>query len=331
LSKQSGCSEASGLLILHRMRITVLSEPRRTTNRLARAAPLFAVWSIACALPAIATGWTWLLVPYAVFSALALGCGALGWGQVAKHPARYRGRPWAGAAIASVFAFYGGATYFTIFPHPHEREARSAAAGQLNAIDASMRHYYAGHGRLPAAAIHGKDGRPLLSWRVAMLPILDQQALYDRFKLDEPWYSTHNRALLAEMPSVYAAPHRPDAVPPTTVYQVFVGPGTPFDPAGAPLRLPDTDFPQLVQEVFLIVEAAQAVPWTKPEDLPYAVDQALPPLGSVMRYVHPPLMFVPRPGRVMLATCVGATAHLVDLDTADAATLRQSIRYADSD
>jgi hypothetical protein len=255
----------------------------------------------------------------------------LGWGQVARHPARYRGRPWAGAAIGCVFAFYAGATYFTIFSHTHERDARTVAAAQLQALDAGMRLYYTAHGRLPPAAIRGKDRTPLLSWRVAMLPLLGRQALHDRFKLDEPWDSPHNRTLLAEMPEFYAAAHRPDAVAPTTVFQVFVGPGTPFDPAGAPLRLPDTDFPQLVQEVFLIVEAAQPVPWTKPEDLPYGADQPLPPLGSIMRYVHPPLMFVPRPGRVMLATRIGAAAHLVDLDATDAATLRQSIGYDDHD
>lgn len=303
----------------------------RTTNRFALAAPLFALWSIACALPAIAMGWTWLLIPYALFAVLALGCGALGWSQIARHAVQFRGRPWAGAAIAAVFAFYAGATYFTILAHTREREERDAAAAQLTALDASMRHYYARHGRLPPAAIHGKDGTPLLSWRVAMLPILGQQALYDRFALDEPWDSTHNRALLAEMPSFYAAPHRPDAISPTTVYQVFVGPGTPFDPAGAPLRLPNTDFPLPVQEVFLIVEAARPIPWTKPEDLPYATDQPVPSLGSVMRHVHPPLMFVSRPGRGMLATRIGAAPHWVDLDAMDDATLRQAISHDEHD
>jgi hypothetical protein len=308
-----------------------LSEPSRITSRLALAAPLFALWSIACALPAMAMGWTWLLVPYALFAALALGCAAVGWGQIARHPIRFRGRPWAGAAIAAVLAFYAGATYFTIVSHTQERDERRVAAAQLKAIDASMRVYYSRHSRLPPAAIRANDGTPLLSWRVAMLPILDQQALYDRFRLDEPWDTPHNRALLAEMPPCYAAAHRPDAIAPMTVYQVFVGPGTPFDPTGTPLRLPDTDFPQPVQEVFVIVEAAHAVPRTKPEDLPYAADRPVPLLGSVMRYVRAPLMFVPRPGRVMLATRIGATAHLVDLDATDAATLRQSISHNDRD
>jgi type II secretory pathway pseudopilin PulG len=308
-----------------------LPQPPRTTNRFALAAPLFALWSIACALPAMATSWTWLLYPYAVFTVLALGCGALGWGHVARQPRRYRGRPWAGAAIAAVFAFYAGATYFTIFSHTRERAERSAAAAQMQALDASMRHYYAAHRRLPPAAISAPDGTPLLSWRVAVLPILGEQALYDRFRLDEAWDSKHNQELLAEMPSFYAAPHRPDAVPPTTVYQVFVGPGTPFDPEGTPLRLPDTDFPQPVQEVFLIVEAARAVPWTKPDDLVYAADQAVPALGSVMRYVQPPLMFVPRPGRGMLATRIGAGPHWVDLDATDSDTLRRSIDYDEHD
>ncbi len=57
--------------------------------------------------------------------------------------------------------------------------------------------------RFAPAAIR-KDGKPLLSWRVAILPYLEQQALYDKFHLDEPWNSPHNRTLLNQMPEIYA-------------------------------------------------------------------------------------------------------------------------------
>jgi Protein of unknown function (DUF1559) len=306
-----------------------LPEPRRITSRVAVAALLFALWSIACAVPAIAMCWTWLLVPYLVFTAATLGCGIAGWTRVARRPERLRGRAWAGIAMGAVFAFYGVATYMTVYLRTQERAQRNASAEFLTAIDAGMRHFYMKHEHFPPAAIRDPAGRPLLSWRVAVLPILGQQELYDRFRLDEPWDSAHNHALLAEMPWFYAAPHRPDAVPPTTVYQVFVGPGTPFDPAAPPLRLEGTDFPVPVLELFLIVEAAQPIPWTKPDDLPYAPDCPVPPLGTVVKYTRPPLLFVPRPSRGMLATRAGAGVHWVDLDAIDDAILREHISHID--
>jgi len=202
----------------------------------------------------------------------------------------------------------------------------------MAALRAGMRHYYTRYERFPPPAIRGKDGQALLSWRVTLLPILGEQTLYDRFQFDKPWDSPHNHALLAEMPSFYAAPNRPDAVPPNTVYQVFVGPGTPLDAVAPPVRVPGTDLPvPMLEELFLIVEAAHAVPWTKPEDLPYTADGPLPPLGSVMRYARPPLLFVPRPSRGMLATLVAEGPYWVDLDAIDEATLRRYIAQIESD
>ena len=59
---------------------------------------------------------------------------------------------------------------------------------------------------LPIGYNRGKSmggWKPFLSWRVHLLPALGYQELYDKFNLDEPWNSPHNRALLKEMPPVY--------------------------------------------------------------------------------------------------------------------------------
>jgi hypothetical protein len=136
------------------------------------------------------------------------------------------------------------------------------------------------HGRLPPAVVYGEDGTPLLSWRVLILPYIEQQDLYDRFRLDEPWDSPHNLPLLAEMPPLYGPfDGSSPRVPHTTVYQVFVGKGTAFEGReGLSLR---TDFPDGTSNTVLIAEAAEAVPWTKPVDLHYAADQPLPRLGGI--------------------------------------------------
>ena len=77
----------------------------------------------------------------------------------------------------------------------------------------------------PGPPITDKQGKPLLSWRVAILPYIEQQGLYQKFKLDEPWDSPHNQALLKEMPSTYVCPSRAQVEPFTTTYQVFTGKG----------------------------------------------------------------------------------------------------------
>ena len=95
----------------------------------------------------------------------------------------------------------------------------------LKQIALAMHNFHAGNNAFPRPAILDEKGKPLLSWRVAILPYIDQQALYDKFKLDEPWDSPHNKALLKEMPAIYRCPIRTKAEPFTTTYRVMVGKG----------------------------------------------------------------------------------------------------------
>ena len=76
-----------------------------------------------------------------------------------------------------------------------------------------MHNYHESTNALPKPAITDKDGKPLLSWRVAILPYLEQQELYNKFHVDEPWDSPHNKALIKEMPTTYACPSRPPVEP----------------------------------------------------------------------------------------------------------------------
>jgi hypothetical protein len=134
-------------------------------------------------------------------------------------------------------------------------------------------------GKLPPAAVYSKEGKPLLSWRVLLLPYLEQATLFKKFKLDEPWDSPHNHALLALMPTVYAPVTGTTSRPYSTFYQVFIGAGTAFEgPQGLPLS-PGT-FPDGLATTLLLVEGAEAVPWTKPEDLEYSAKGPLPRLGG---------------------------------------------------
>jgi hypothetical protein len=134
-------------------------------------------------------------------------------------------------------------------------------------------------GYLPQPAIYSKAGKPLLSWRVAVLPYLDQKTLYQRFKLDEPWDSAHNRELLQHMPKVFESPGAPTARPHSTYYQVFVGPGAMFE-SDPQRHLRTLDITDDRATTLLLVEAGEAVEWTRPADLAFEAGKPLPRLGG---------------------------------------------------
>jgi Protein of unknown function (DUF1559) len=161
--------------------------------------------------------------------------------------------------------------------YPDHPDPRARTVNNLKFMALAMHMFTRKYGgRLPAASIRN-GGEPLLSWRVAILPWLEQNALYERFHLDEAWDSPHNASLLEEMPRVYAPVTHTDATPYATYFQGFVGPGALFDgEEGAKIA----DFIYVARPTLMVVEAAHPVPWTKPEDVPYDKGEPLPRLGG---------------------------------------------------
>ncbi|MFI5454264.1 MAG: DUF1559 domain-containing protein [Isosphaerales bacterium] len=159
-----------------------------------------------------------------------------------------------------------------------EIRARQRSGKNLRTIALAMYNYSnaAVDNRFPEAATI-KDDKPLLSWRVALLPHLGQQALYDKFRLDQPWDSAQNKALVEQIPEVYS-PVIPRGEPKGyTYYQVFSGEGAMFDGSFRPILSDIFDGPA---QTAMVVEAGKAVPWTKPEDVPFDKDKPLPKLGG---------------------------------------------------
>jgi hypothetical protein len=197
-------------------------------------------------------------------------------------------------------------------------EAYAMSAYNLRQIGDAIRIYHEAYGnRLPAAARKGKDGQPLLSWRVMILPYLDEDSLYRRFHLDEPWDGPHNLPLLEKMPRAYTKPWKSDT---RTHYQAFVGPGTAFERDGLSLA----DFPDGLANTVLVVESAEAVPWTKPGDLAYAPDQLLPQLGLGFTKPVKLLSYELRRKPGFNAVFADGTVRFLDADT-DEATRRAII------
>jgi type II secretory pathway pseudopilin PulG len=165
---------------------------------------------------------------------------------------------------------------------PAMQAARGAAVrvqsmNNMKQIGLAMLSFESANNRLPARAIFDKKGKPLLSWRVQILPFLEQNNLLQQFHLDEPWDSEHNKALISQMPLVYAKPNRPNDG--KTAFQVPVGKGLAFEGAKG-LRLPD--FTDGTSNTILLVEVNddRAVEWTKPDDLEVDLSKPLDGLGD---------------------------------------------------
>jgi hypothetical protein len=134
---------------------------------------------------------------------------------------------------------------------------------------------------IPAADIRDKEGKLLLSWRVAILPFLEQKPLFDQFHLDEPWDSPHNLPLLEKMPEVYLCPTRMEEKKPTTTnYQVVTSPFGFYE--GGKSNANDTT--DGADSTIMVVESMNPVPWTKPDDPPLKIQEFRSVLGERHRH-----------------------------------------------
>jgi prepilin-type processing-associated H-X9-DG protein len=158
-----------------------------------------------------------------------------------------------------------------------EAARRSQCVNNLKQIGLALHNYHATHGSYPRRAVADRNGKALLSWRVTILPFLGQEDLYNKFKLDEPWDSPHNRQLLESMPAAYACPSRPRAEPFTTTYRAF---GGPLSLLQADRDVKREDVTDGAGNTLAVVEATQSVPWTKPDELPFDPKPPAPLLGA---------------------------------------------------
>jgi hypothetical protein len=158
---------------------------------------------------------------------------------------------------------------------------RSESEFNLKQIGLAFHNAHDQFGAFPEGIADG-TGKPGLSWRVALLPFVEQQNLYNQFKLNEPWDSEHNKKLIPLMPKVYAPPGVDTNG--NTYYRSFSGPDTVMPPrTGTPgavvkgasmLQISDG-----TSNTLLVAEAAEPVVWTKPDELPFAPGKP-PKLGG---------------------------------------------------
>ena len=155
-----------------------------------------------------------------------------------------------------------------------EEAARTKGRNNLKQIGLALHNFHSVYNHFPAAAITDKKGKPLLSWRVAILPYIEQDHIYQQFKLDEPWDSENNKKLIPLMASVYATPGD-DPRKGLTRYRGFVGNGAFWD------YTKEITFAQItdgLSNTIAVVEATEAVPWTKPDEIAFDPKKEVKPL-----------------------------------------------------
>lgn len=178
--------------------------------------------------------------------------------------------------VAISFRVDQGAEVLTALLVPAVQQARDAARissekNKLKQMGVAFHNYHDTFGTFPVpdndrnSVKVDENGKPLLSWRVHILPQIEERNLYERFKLDEPWDSPHNIKLLDEMPDVYQAVYKPGGKPGHTRFQAP-------NYEGGILVTPSSRFRTVTDGsantiLTVITSEEHAVPWTKPVDM----------------------------------------------------------------
>jgi hypothetical protein len=116
-----------------------------------------------------------------------------------------------------------------------EASRRSVCMNNMKQIALAMRSYEIAHGTLPPPFVADANGTPVHSWRVLLLPYIEEEPLFKKYNLDEPWDGPNNSKLAAQMPDVYRCPSDVDNVSGKsgeTDYFVVADPTTAFPQKG---------------------------------------------------------------------------------------------------
>lgn len=161
-----------------------------------------------------------------------------------------------------------------------EAARRNQSMNNLKQLVLALFNYHDVKNSFPAHATYDANGKPLLSWRVALLPFLQEGELYKQFHLDEPWDSPHNKQLIAQMPEVFQSPGFENKEGKTS-YLAVVGKECIFNGTDKGMKLKSiTDG---TSKTILLVEADadRAVEWTKPADWQYDAKNPQAGLGEM--------------------------------------------------
>lgn len=159
-----------------------------------------------------------------------------------------------------------------------ESARRAQATNNMKQIMLAMHNYADVNKHFPPPVVIGPDGKTPHSWRIEILPYIEQDALYRQYRMDEPWDSENNKKVLEQMPAVLRDP-KADGKSTDASYFALVGSTTLFGDKESKGTM-FGDIRDGTSNTIAIVEAKRPIPWTKPEDLDYDPAKPLPKVGG---------------------------------------------------
>jgi len=147
-----------------------------------------------------------------------------------------------------------------------EARRRMTCTSHVKIVSLAMHNYYDAYKSLPPAYTTDEDGKPLQSWRVLILPFIEEQRLYDQIRRDEPWDSEYNKQFHDQMPSIYVCDSaKPDAKKKgLTSYMRVVGPETSTD---GPHTVTFNEVTAGLSNVIGVLEVIPTTCWMAPVDI----------------------------------------------------------------
>lgn len=170
-----------------------------------------------------------------------------------------------GVSSVSTLLLLGFLVFWLAFPFLQSRVRHVAQARDLEnmvTIAEALNAYCDKYGTYPPPALLDASGKPILSWRVLVLPFMGYGDLYTQFDLNKPWDSPANMNLVRRMPNEFASPNSYDARTTfETNYSLITGAGTLFPPGGSLARS------NLDKNTILLVETMNNTTWSQPGDI----------------------------------------------------------------
>ncbi len=159
---------------------------------------------------------------------------------------------------------------------PLKEQAAATAESQtqrsLKELGIAFHNFHVSHHKFPGSknnfdgAVVSNRATPYpFSWRVAILPFVNQQELFEQYHFDQPWDSDENLMLLGKMPDVFRSPNSPATTPKGNTH--IMGFATEHGALGTGTGQQMRDFTDGTSNTLLLIETSKSVPWTKPEDL----------------------------------------------------------------
>jgi hypothetical protein len=143
---------------------------------------------------------------------------------------------------------------------------RASCLNRMHQLVLALQNYYATNSRLPPACSVDKNGKPLHSWRVLILPFLEYKYIYKSLNLALPWNAPTNNNVLALQMREFSCPSDPTSQARGTLqtnYFAVVGPNTAWDRS----KQVPTSGKEAANTIMLVEVADSGVAWAEPRDV----------------------------------------------------------------